>query len=185
MWPCVSRYPNQNHSKYLVLTNRTPNQYFTKEPRCVHKYFFTWWSVSVLTQWGRNKMTAISQTTFPSAFSWTKLSYLYWNFTDICFEGSNYQYTSIGSDDGLLLNRWQAIIWTSASLVFKWIYASIGLNESALFSLTWFQWMGQRELQDGQYVNNTQDTVVWAVRPKATRSACQTCALDNYQSPWI
>ena len=43
--------------------------------------------------------------------------------------GSNYQYTSIGSDNGLALNRRQAIIWTKGGLVYWHMYASLGLNE--------------------------------------------------------
>ena len=52
--------------------------------------------LNVLTNWGRNKMATISQTTFSKAFSWMK------NFTEICSLGSNLQYSSIGSDNGLL-----------------------------------------------------------------------------------
>ena len=36
-----------------------------------------------------------------------------WDFTEICFYGSNLQGSSIGLDDGLALTRRQAIIWTN------------------------------------------------------------------------
>ena len=52
--------------------------------------------------------------------------------TDVCFWGSNWQWTSIGSDNGLAPNRQQAIIWTSAYPV-HWriwrIYAALGGDE--------------------------------------------------------
>ena len=43
--------------------------------------------------------------------------------------GSNYKYVSIGPDDGLAPIRRQAIIWTNGGLVYRRIYASLGLNE--------------------------------------------------------
>ena len=36
---------------------------------------------------------------------------------------------SIGSDNGLAPNRWQAIIWINGYLVYWRIYASLSLNE--------------------------------------------------------
>ena len=35
------------------------------------------------------------------------------NFTEVCSLGSNQQYPIIGSDNGLVLARCQAIIWTN------------------------------------------------------------------------
>ena len=43
--------------------------------------------------------------------------------------GSNWQYDSIGSDNGLAPNRRQAIIWTNVGMLYWRIYASLGLNE--------------------------------------------------------
>ena len=37
----------------------------------------------------------------------------YYDFTEVCSWGSNKQYSSRGSDNGLAPTRWQAIIWTS------------------------------------------------------------------------
>ena len=42
---------------------------------------------------------------------------------------SNWQLASAGSDNGLVPNRQQAVIWTSAGLIYWRIYASLGLNE--------------------------------------------------------
>ena len=42
-------------------------------------------------------------------------------------EGPINVYARIGSHNGLPLNRWQAIIWTSVGLVYWWIYASLSL----------------------------------------------------------
>ena len=51
------------------------------------------------------------------------------NFIEVCCQGSNYQYASIGSENGLALNRQLAIIWTKGGLVYWCIYASLTLNE--------------------------------------------------------
>ena len=37
-----------------------------------------------------------------------------WNFAEACVKGSNQQYSSIGSDNGLVPTRRQAIIWINA-----------------------------------------------------------------------
>ena len=47
----------------------------------------------------------------------------------MCSLGYNLQYGSIGSDNGLAPNRWQAIIWTNVGMLYWCIYASLGLNE--------------------------------------------------------
>ena len=39
------------------------------------------------------------------------------------------QWRNIGSDNGLMLNGRQAIIWTSDDIVWKFIYVSLGLKE--------------------------------------------------------
>ena len=54
--------------------------------------------------WGRGKMThIILQTTFSNAFCWVKMFDFDQNFTEVC--GSNWQYASIGSANGLEPNR--------------------------------------------------------------------------------
>ena len=47
----------------------------------------------------------------------------------MCSLVSNWQYGSIGSDNGLTLNRRHTIIWTSDGLGYWHIYASISLDE--------------------------------------------------------
>ena len=59
-----------------------------------------------LTHWCRNKMAAVSQTTFLNAFL-MKMYVFYQNFTEVCSLGSNQQYSSTGSGNGLA-----PIIWT-------------------------------------------------------------------------
>ena len=51
---------------------------------------------------------------------------IYLNFIDIFTYGP--QYDNIGSDNGLVLIRRQAIIWTNNGLVYRDIYASLGLD---------------------------------------------------------
>ena len=68
-------------------------------------YIIIW---NPLTHWGQGKMAYIFQTTFLYAFSWMKM-YEFW----LCSQGSNQQYSSTGSDDGLRPTRPQAIIWTN------------------------------------------------------------------------
>ena len=48
------------------------------------------------------------------------------NFPEICSSGCNWQYGSIGSDNGLAPNRRQAIIWINDGLGYWCIYASFG-----------------------------------------------------------
>ena len=40
-----------------------------------------------------------------------------------------WQYGSIGSDNGLALNRQQAIIWSNIGMLYWCIYVSFSLNE--------------------------------------------------------
>ena len=47
----------------------------------------------------------------------------------MCFLKSSWQYGSIGSDNGLDRNMWQAIIWNNVEMLYWHIYASLGLNE--------------------------------------------------------
>ena len=52
----------------------------------------------------------------------------YWNFTEVYFQGSNWPYSSFGSDNGLVPTRWQTIIWTNDGKITD-TYASLGLSE--------------------------------------------------------
>ena len=70
-----------------------------------------------------------------------------WNLTEICSLGSNWQYGSIGSDNGLAPNRRLAIMLTNVDLLYWCIYASLGLSESrhlrfhnlTLIPMAWFR----------------------------------------------
>ena len=49
----------------------------------------TWF---ILTHWGPDKMIAIFQTTFSNAFSWMQIYEFRLNLTEVCLQGSNWQY---------------------------------------------------------------------------------------------
>ena len=66
-----------------------------------------------LTHWDRDKMATISQTIFSNRFSWENCLIFDQNFTEVCSHGSNWQYPSISSDNGLAPARRQAIIRTN------------------------------------------------------------------------
>ena len=70
-----------------------------------------------------------------------KWIYVYFaqDLMDVCSEGSNEQYFSIGSDNILAPTRRQAIIWTNYVLFFWLIYAPLGLND--LFSWECIQYV--------------------------------------------
>ena len=71
------------------------------------------WSWTILTHWGRHKWTSFRRRHFQMDFlEWNCLNSDL-NFTEVCFQGSNKQYSSNGSDYGLAPSRRQAIIWTN------------------------------------------------------------------------
>ena len=66
---------------------------------------------------------------FETHFLEWKSLYSDYNFTEICSQGSNLQYSSMGSDNGLVPARRQAIIWTNDGYFTDWrIYASVDLD---------------------------------------------------------
>ena len=73
-------------------------------------------------------MGAILQTIL-KAFSWMKMYEFGINFTEVCSQKSNWQYSSIGSDNDLAPTRWHAIMLTNDGLVYLLIYVSVILNE--------------------------------------------------------
>ena len=103
-----------------------------------HRIYLVWADYSnlstrtvtgLLTHWGRDNMAAISQTIFYNTFSWIKmLKFPLKKSTEICSQGSNWQHSSTGLDNGLAPNRRQAIIWTNDVLGCRRIYGSLGLN---------------------------------------------------------
>ena len=71
--------------------------------------------------WGRDMMPAFCGWYFQQC----KLLYFNSTFIEICFHGSNWQSSSNGSDNGLVPNRQQAIIWISAGIL---LIRSLGAN---------------------------------------------------------
>ena len=80
---------------------------------------------------GQDKMAAISQSTFSSAFflMWTIEFWITCHWSMLLILGSNLQYCCIGSGNGLALNRRQAIIWNNVGISYWRIFASLDLNE--------------------------------------------------------
>ena len=64
-----------------------------------------------------------------------KVLYFDQNFIEVCSRGSNWQYSSIGLDNGLAPNRQQAIILTNADPIHWHIYVALGGDE--LMILNW------------------------------------------------
>ena len=76
-----------------------------------------WVSFVSLMHWGQDKMAAMSHITFSNACSWIK--------------GLNWQYSIIGSDNGLAPTRWQAIIWTiDGKFTDAYMWQSASMSES-------------------------------------------------------
>ena len=51
------------------------------------------------------------------------------NFTENCSQGISYQFSSIGLENGVLPNGWQAIFWTSDGPVYWHVYVSFGFDK--------------------------------------------------------
>ena len=79
---------------------------------------------------------------FPSDIVYSaEMNALYVSFSSAIFQlnfkyfiemyslGSNWQYVIIDSDNGLVPDRRQALIWTKDGLVYLRMYASLGLND--------------------------------------------------------
>ena len=58
---------------------------------------------------GRSKMDDTFQTTFSNVFSLMRIADFFKNIIEICSQGSNQQYSNIGSDNDLAPVRRQAI----------------------------------------------------------------------------
>ena len=79
-------------------------------------------------------MDDIIRTSFSSVFSWKKMLEFRLSFHWSLFPGV-WQYSGIGSDNGLAPNRRQATIWTNDVLGYWRIYALLGLNELSYITL--------------------------------------------------
>ena len=91
-----------------------------------------------LTHWGRYTTAAFSQMTFSSFLflEWKPLNFKL-NFTEICSLWSNWQHSSIGSDNGLAPNRRQTIMWSYVGMLYWRTYASLGPNELSSVFHNW------------------------------------------------
>ena len=88
-----------------------------------------------LTHWDGDKMAAISQMTFSSAFYWMKCIDFDQQFIAVCSLWSNWWYSGTGSDNGLAPTRRPAIIWTNDDLDYRSIYVSLRLNKLTLYTI--------------------------------------------------
>ena len=66
-----------------------------------------------------------------------KVLYFDSNFTEFCSQGSDWQYASNGSGNGLAPNRQQATTWTNANIVHWRIYAAPGPGKMSYRN--WYQ----------------------------------------------
>ena len=83
----------------------------------------------LLTHLALDKKSTISQMTCSNAFSWMKIFEFRITLIEICSLGSNWQYGSTVSDNGLVPFRKPAIIWINADPVHQWIYVTLGGDE--------------------------------------------------------
>ena len=77
---------------------------------------------------GLDKMAYISQTTFSEYFYWDEMIVFWFKCDWILFLRVQWTLSSIGSGNGLVLSRWQAIIWTNDDPVPWRIHASPNLS---------------------------------------------------------
>ena len=81
-----------------------------------------------LTHLPHDKMAAISQMMFSDAFSWMKSFVFCLKFHWSLFLRVQVTIPQHWLGDGLVPNRWQAIIWTNADLIQWHIYAALGVD---------------------------------------------------------
>ena len=90
-------------------------------------------------------------------------------YTKICWWESNNQQTSVGSDNGLVTIKQQAIIWASDGLAYRCIYASLSLNDLSqnLFQI-WKSLLGL-------YKSSQSDDLLLTKRPNMYENNKITC----------
>ena len=91
----------------------------------------------------------------------------------------NWQKCSIVSDNGLAVNRQQAIIWTNEGLSWWLIYASLGLNEIITYQ-------SQRVNQQHHHCKSLEDHVDWLVQERlnSIANALELCLSCTNPSIW-
>ena len=83
----------------------------------------------ILKHGGRDQMAAFCKRHFRILFRVLKQLPFYLIFPKMRWQWSYYQRASIVLDNGLASNRLQAIIWTKASLLYRFIYTLLGLAD--------------------------------------------------------
>ena len=96
----------------------------------------SWEYACRISHGGRDKMAGISQTTYSNAFSWMKIYEFRLKCHWILFQRIKLTISIIGSDNGLVPSRRQAIISTNDG-EFTDVHASLRLNEICV--LCWLQ----------------------------------------------
>ena len=77
----------------------------------------------------QNAYHALCRRPFQINFLVWKLKYFDYTFAEICFQWSNQQYGSIGSDNDLAPNRRQVIIWINIDIVHRHKCTSLGFDK--------------------------------------------------------
>ena len=103
----------------------------------------SWWPQLMIRTWLVNSFNTLRQKQhgrhfaqdFSYAFPWMKIVVFWLKFHWSLYQGTNSQLTSINSDNDMMPNRRQAIIWNNDGIIYWRIYASLGFNE---FSIAWF-----------------------------------------------
>ena len=95
---------------------------------CVFGHATLIWIFCFIPYWGCGNMVTISWMPFQFNFRKCKLLYFALNFTEICSQQSNQQWSNIGSDNDLVSYRRQAFIGTNDCLVYWSIHMLLGLN---------------------------------------------------------
>ena len=107
-----------------VYLNRGPNKLMLQCPSLLHQMYmlFINWMYFICD----NKLCWTCCCCWTC--KWKCLNFDY-NFIEVCSQGSNWQYSSIGADNGLAPNRRQAITWTNDVLGCRSIYTPLGSND--------------------------------------------------------
>ena len=128
------------------------------------------------THWGRDKMDAIFQTTFSKAFSWMKMYEFQLRFHWSLFLRVQLTTSRIGSGNGLVTVRRQAIIWIDDGLFHWCIYVSLGFNElrGVIVSLKHGFWTSAKQpwYRDDNCMNQSHNgptSVRWSPTPPNIR----------------
>ena len=120
---CNTEWHQESHYNYLLYL-------FIRWFKCTYQLIEIWWYIYALLFYilrPRQNGCHFADNIF-ECIEW-KLSNLNYNLIELCSLGSNWQYGSIGSGNGLAPNMRQAIIWTNDDLGYWCIYTSLGVNE--------------------------------------------------------